>query len=162
MGEAARVPVQTHDVVVGDVLVVIDGIPKTESRRQQVGEIIESVKQVCALRKLVIRFADYVGLAEGLRERTRRGVQRSTNRNRGGGVLLRSLRVEEEEQFVLDQRAAEASTKLRALEWRFESRRHREVGCHRAVAEEAETFAVEGVGPRSRGHVDRARRTQVL
>src|ERR1700674_2899280 len=71
-------------------------------------------------------------------------------------MLLRALPIQKVEEFVLDDRPAQAPAVLRALKGLSKSRRRGQRGSQGAVAEQTESFAMNGIGSRTRGHIDRS------
>jgi len=65
-------------------------------------------------------------------------------------------------QLVLDHRPAKAAAELGALERCLEAGGHGQIRGRGAVTEKIKRLAVEGIGPRASGHVDRAGRGQVV
>src|ERR1700720_1390161 len=72
-------------------------------------------------------------------------------------MLERSFYIEKVEESVLEDRPSHAPTVLGALKRFRESRWRRQGSSQRAVTEEFESFAMNSIGPRTRGHIDRAR-----
>src|SRR5215469_635787 len=76
-------------------------------------------------------------------------------------MLERAFSVQEIEQLILHNRSTQARAKLRALKGLREPWRGRQGRGQRTVPEKLEGFAVKRVGPRTRGHVHRARCSQL-
>src|ERR1019366_494471 len=71
-------------------------------------------------------------------------------------MLQRALPIQKVEEFVLDHRPAQAPTVLGALKGLRKSRRRGQRGSQGTVAEQTQSFAMSGIGSRTRGHIDRA------
>src|ERR1019366_1427967 len=71
-------------------------------------------------------------------------------------MLQRALPIQKVEEFVLDDRPAQAPAVLGALKGLSKSRRRGQRGSQGAVAEQTESFAMNGIGSRTRGHIDRS------
>ena len=71
-------------------------------------------------------------------------------------MLERALAIYKVKELVLDDRSAQPPAVLRALKGCGKSRWRGQRRSQRAVTEKAESLAVNGVGPRTCGHIHRA------
>src|ERR1700674_2226274 len=71
-------------------------------------------------------------------------------------MLQSALPIQQEKEFVLDYRPTHPSAVLGALEGLFKPGRSGQRGSHGTIAEQTESFAMNSVGTRTRGHIDRA------
>src|ERR1700722_481053 len=145
----------------GIVLVVVHLKTESEGGKQRVLEVRVTVESLRAVAEVVIDFSQEIAFAERLTETAAQICKRRAGQtDRRKPILLGALTVKKEEQLVLDDGSAHVSPELLALK-----RIVVPAGCvgfETVVANESERLAVKTVSPGLGGHVDRARRGQIL
>src|SRR5208283_283241 len=178
VSETAGIEIQAHHFVPRVVLVLVHlEAGRKECSVHLVLEIVVTGEQTGCLGQFVIQPAHQFGFFEWSLEGS--GVRSEWGHFSDwcGKVLQGALAISKEEQFIFDDRAAEAGALLIALIGRWDCRafsgcliirricgirRRRQSRCFRAVAEGSVGFAVEGVGSGLGSNVYRTRRSQIV